>query len=116
VSATCPGCGQPVGEGDSAYGNVCRHCGAILQTSATTNTPVNDEPLKPRRPLLQQSNRGLLWLAFWFLFLGAPFTAFINEAMSSALHIRVRFINEATTLVGGLAAGALGAGFILARL
>jgi len=72
--------------------------------------------LPPRPPLLQQRNRGLLWLAFWCLFLGAPFIPLINQLMSSQLHIRLQFLNQGVTLIGGIAGGALGAGFILARL
>jgi len=118
VSARCPSCGQPVGDANSAYGNVCRHCGTILKTSApvTTNAPASGEPLQPRRPPLQQKNRGLLWLAFWLLFLGTPFTPLINELMSRTLHMRLQFLNQGVTLIGGIAGGALGAGFILARL
>jgi len=115
VSATCPRCGQPIEEDNSGYCNVCRRCGAILQTPLTTKVPAIDESLKPSGPLLQQRNRGLLWLVFWFLFLGAPFTPFIYEFFSSTLHIRFRLL-PAFTIIAGIAGGAVGAGFILARL
>lgn len=78
--------------------------------------PASDAPLPPRRPPLQQNYRGLLWLVFWFLFLGAPATPFINEAMSSTLHIRLFFISEGVTVIASIVGGTLGAGFILARL
>src|SRR5436190_606931 len=80
------------------------------------NTPPEETPAATPPRWRQQKHRGLLWLCFWILFLTTPLAPFGMQLMLRFSPLGTLPFNRVMLVGGGLAAGTICAGFILARL
>jgi hypothetical protein len=84
--------------------------------SSDANRPPDQTPASTPCRWRQQKHRGLLWFCFWVLFLTTPAAPFAAQMILQFGPLGRLPFNRALLLSGGLAAGILCAGFILARL
>jgi hypothetical protein len=84
--------------------------------SPDANRPPEEIPAATRPRWRQQKHRGLLWLCFWILFLTTPGVIFAPALSRKFGSFVILPLDPALLTGGGLVAGMIGAGFILARL